>query len=71
MAMIQSILKKEKLAKASSLKYYYNSKRRLLEKSESELELDEIFKMLHIQKIMADFKLNRHKPHNSKNFKIY
>ena len=69
MAMIQSILKKPELASYPSLNYYYNSKRKLLEKPEDELKLDEIFNILRIHKILADFKINQLKVFESKSIR--
>jgi hypothetical protein len=59
--MIQSIIKKNNLKDYSSLNYYYNSKRGLLEKTEDEMKLEDMYRLFNIYKLSADFKINQMK----------
>ena len=59
MAMIQSILKKANLKDYPSFNYYYNSKRGLLEKTEQEMDLQELYDLFNVHKLSADFKMGQ------------
>lgn len=52
------MLKKTDLRSLPSLNYYYNSKRGLLEKTEADMTLEEMYCALDIHKLSADFKMN-------------
>lgn len=59
MAMVQTILKKTDLASMRSLNYYYNSKRGLLERTEKDMTLEEMYEAFNVHKLSADFKMNQ------------
>ena len=63
--MVQSLVKRGNLKQSFSINYYYSKQKKLLAQSEDDFSLNEIYHILGVHKLSADFNfsfLNKIKP---------